>query len=365
MRTTLVLFFVWFLGHSQLSLAQADEEIEREIEIKAIAGLKYDLTRIKVKPGERIKLTLTNADEMDHNLVITKPGARLQVVDASNKLRENGPRLNYVKASDKVLWSVRIVTPGQSAYVIFQAPTKEDVYPYVCTFPGHGLVMYGAMYVTTKDLPPLEKDLNVPRATATDVGMEHHHAVADLHPYKTTPPYLYRIFMPDAGPAAIAVSLPKQLSYCWDAGTCRLRYAWQGEFLDPKKYFDKKAEKYAQIMGTIFYRDKTSYPLKFSVDKNPVVDFKGYKLIERYPEFHYTIDGKDVYELIKPKEDGSGLIRSFKVPEATQPLYFDFDNSDGATYTTSKGNINGDQIKLTAEDAHAFVIVMTKKQTAK
>ena len=171
--------------------------------------------------------------------------------------------------------------------------------------------------------------------------------------------------MPDAGPAAIAVSLPNQLSYCWDAGSCRLRYAWQGEFLDPKNYFDKKAEKYAKIMGTIFYRDKTTYPLKFSADKNPVVDFKGYKLIDRYPEFHYTIDGRDVYELIKPKEDGSGLIRSFKVPEATQPLYFVFDDNDGAEYTTSKGKINGNQINLTADDAHEFVIVMTKKETAK
>lgn len=363
MKITQVLFLLCFIGYSQLLFAQAEEKIEREIRIKAIAGLKFDLTRIKVKPGERIKLTLTNADEMDHNLVITKPGARQVVVEASHKLGENGPRQNYVPVSDKVLWSVRVVIPGESASIIFHAPAKEDVYPYVCTFPGHGLVMYGAMYVTTKDLPPLEEDPNVP-ADLTEADMEHH-ASADLHPYKTTPPYLYRIFMPDAGPAAIAVSLPNKLSYCWDAGSCRLRYAWQGEFLDPKNYFDKKAEKYAKIMGTIFYRDKTAYPLQFSVGKNPVVDFKGYRLIDRYPEFHYSIDGKDVYELIKPKEDGSGLIRSFKVPEATRTLYFVFDNSDGAVYTTSKGKINGNQISLTADDAHEFVIVMTKKEAAK
>lgn len=137
MKITQLLLFVCFMGYSQWSFAQAEEEIEREIEIKAIAGLKFDLTRIKVKPGERIKLTLTNVDEMDHNLVITKPGARQEVVDAAQQLRENGPKQNYVPMSDKVLWSVRIVTPGQSAYIIFQAPSKEDVYPYVCTFPGH------------------------------------------------------------------------------------------------------------------------------------------------------------------------------------------------------------------------------------
>lgn len=354
-----------FMTLPKLSFAQAEEQIEREIEIKAIAGLRFDLPRISVKPGERIKLILINADEMDHNLVITRPGTRLKVVDASNKLGENGPKLNYVPASDDVLWSVRVVSPGQTAYVIFNAPIQEDVYPYVCTFPGHGLVMYGAMYVTTEGLPPLEKDPNVPRASAKGMEMAHDHAVANLHPYKTTPPFLYRIFMPDAGPAAIAVSLPNGLSYCWDAGSCRLRYAWQGGFLDPKDYFDKKAEKYAMVVGTVFYRDKTTYPLKFSLNAVPAVEFKGYKLINRYPEFHYTIDGKDVYELIKPKQDGSGLIRSFKVPEARQPVYFVFDSADGAEYATSKGTIHGNQINLSADDAGEFVIIMTKKALTK
>src|SRR5688500_785063 len=133
MKVTQVLFLLCFIGYSQLSFAQREEEIEREIEIKAIAGLKFDLTRIRVKPGERIRLTLTNADEMDHNLVITKPGARQEVVDASHKLGENGPKQNYVPVSDKVLWSVPVITPGQSTYIIFQAPTEENVYPYVCT----------------------------------------------------------------------------------------------------------------------------------------------------------------------------------------------------------------------------------------
>lgn len=364
MKVTSVLFLLCFIGYFQEAFAQG-QEFQREIEIKAIPGLKFDLTQIRVQPGERIKLTLTNADEMDHNFVITKPGAREEVVNASHKLGENGPKQNYVPVSEKVLWSIPVVTPGQFASIIFQAPSKEDVYPYVCTFPGHGLVMYGAMYVTAKDLPLPEKDPNVPPEKTNSVNSEHHHPVGQLHPYKTTPPYLYRIFMPDAGPAAIAVSLPNQLSYCWDAGSCRLRYAWQGEFLDPRDYFNKKAEKVAKILGTVFYRDKTTYPLRFSKDENPVVDFKGYRLIDRYPEFHYTIDGKDVYELIKPKEDGSGLIRSFKIPEATQSLYFVFDPNDGAEYSTLKGTLHGNQINLTVRDAREFVIVMTKKATLK
>lgn len=361
-RIVYLLFLLFLMGYCPFAFAQAGRGVEREITIRAIAGLKFDVTRFKVKPGESIRLTLINADEMDHNLVITKPGVRLEVVEAANKLGEKGPKQNYIPVSGDVLWSVPLVTPGQSAYVVFRAPATEGVYPYVCTFPGHGLVMYGAMYVTTKDLPSLEEDPNVPHVDG-GVHPDHHPAAIGLHPYKATPPYLYRIFMPDAGPAAIAVSLPENLSYCWDAGACRLRYAWEGGFLDPKDYFDKKAEKHAKIVGKIFYRDKTAYPLRFSPEKIPVVDFRGYRLIERYPEFHYTIDGKDVYELIKPKEDGSGLLRSFRVPEATRPMYFVFDSSDGVEYTTSGGTRKGDRITLGPDDAHAFVIVMTKRET--
>lgn len=363
MKLAQMAFMISLVAVSELSFAQTEEPIDREITIKAIAGLRFDITRISVKPGERIRLTLTNVDEMDHNLVITKPGARQKVVEAALKLGEDGPRQNYVPASDAVLWSTKILSPGQSAYIIFDAPVKEDVYPYVCTFPGHGLVMYGAMYVTTKALPALEEDPNVPPGDAQGVGMTHHAATA-LHPYKTEPPYLYRIFMPDAGPAAIAVSLPNGLSYCWDAGSCRLRYAWYGGFLDPRDYFDKKAERYAKITGTVFYRDKTTYPLRFDENENPVVDFKGYKLIDRYPEFHYTIDGEDVFELIKPKVDGSGLIRAFRMPGVKQPLYFVFDRNDGVEYITSKGRVDGNQINLTAVDAREFMITMTKKASA-
>jgi azurin len=340
----------------------AQSEAPREININAIAGLRFDLVRFSVRPGERIKLTLVNADEMDHNLVITRPGTRLQVVEAANKLGESGPKQNYVPVSDAVLWSIPVIQPGQSASIIFDAPKKEDIYPYVCTFPGHGLVMYGAMYVTTKDLPPIEEDSHVPPGS---MDSEHNHVVASLHPYQPTPPYLYRIFMPETGPASIAVSLPNGLSYCWDAGSCRLRYAWRGGFIDPKDYFNKKAEKHAKVVGTVFYRDKTTYPLRFSVDKDPVVDFKGYKLIDRYPEFHYTIDGKDVYELIKPKSDGSGIVRSFKVPQAGQPLYFVFDVNDGVEYTTSKGAFRGNQIHLSADDAREFIIIMTEKSSTR
>jgi hypothetical protein len=34
-----------------------------------MAGLQYDQVRFSVKPGAKVKITLTNADEMSHNMV--------------------------------------------------------------------------------------------------------------------------------------------------------------------------------------------------------------------------------------------------------------------------------------------------------
>ena len=67
---------------------------------------------------------------------------------------------------------------------------------------------------------------------------------------------------------------------------------------------------------------------------------------------------------MSPLPSSFGLISSYKVPEATQPLYFVFEKGDGAGYTASKGKINGNKVDLTADDAREFVIVMTKTGTA-
>ena len=101
------------------------------------------------------------------------------------------------------------------------------VYPYVCTFPGHGLLMYGAMYVGVP-MPPLEKDGNVPEA-----ARQGKTEARQFHAWGEKRPLMYRIFMPEASPAAIAVALKHGQNYCWDAGQCRLRYAWYGGFVDP------------------------------------------------------------------------------------------------------------------------------------
>lgn len=336
------------------------------ISLKALTGLQYDQVRFSVKPGAMVKLTLTNSDDMSHNLVFTLPGKRQEVVDAALKLGEKGVTLNYIPQLSSVLWSIPVISPGESMTITFTVPDKPGVYPFVCTYPGHGFVMYGAMYVTLDMMPPLKDDLNVPAnrrvEKSKEIVADHNSHLMQSIPSKDVPPYLYRTFIQDAGPAAIAVRLPQRLSYFWDAGECRLRYATSGEFLDMKELWAGHRQAVARNLGEVFYRDKTEYPFRIGSPGNiPVVQFKGYKLIDRYPEFHYLINGVDVYELIKEKSDGSGLLRTFRIPKANQTVWFVFSPEDGVKYEFSEGKLSNGRLELSPVAARQFTVKMTRK----
>ena len=338
------------------------------ITLNTIAGLQYDLARFTVKPGTNVKIVLKNRDDMSHNLVFTKPGKREQVVNAAMKLEEKGPSMDYIPDSGDVLWSLPVLSPGEEKILTFKAPDASGVYPYVCTFPGHGFSMYGAMYVSADGtMPELQKDEHIPASRRGDKkGAQHtshaHDAAQPLHPYEPKPPYLYRAYMQDSSPASIAVNLPGDLSYCWDTETCELRYAWEGGFVDNSGLWKGKPNSEAKVLGTIFYRSGVRSPLRIGkAETLPSVEYKGYRLIDRYPEFHFTVNGVDVYEIIRPTASGDGFIRSFSIPEGSSPLWFYVDARDGMKYESSSGEWRNNRLTIPAADTKKITIVMTKK----
>ncbi len=339
------------------------------IALNAIAGLQYDQVRFTVKPGTRVKIIFTNKDDMSHNLVITKPGKRPEVVNAAMKLEEKGPSMNYIPESPDILWSIPVLSPGQVKSITFTVPEKTGVYPYVCTFPGHGFSMYGAMYVMTQgQMPALLKDENIPPWRRNGKSSKENHASHAMHdhPYELTPPYLYRAYMMDASPAAIAVRLTNNLAYCWDAGSCELRYAWEGNFVDNTGLWKGKPNAEAMVLGNVFYRNSVRQPLRPGrPDRAPVVEFKGYRLINRYPEFHYTVDGTDVYEVIRSTEKGDGLIRTFSIPQGREDVWFISEPADGVKFESSAGIWRQQRLLIPASQIKKFSIVMTKKEGRK
>ena len=328
------------------------------IKIRAVAGMQYDVVRFSVRPGSWVKLVLSNRDDMDHNLIIGKKQSREKIVSAALALGPNGMASSYVPEIPEVLWHIPLIHGNQADSIIFRVPRATGVYPYVCTFPGHGNIMYGAMHVTNGVLPALAADLNVPphrRQQKEDTPLSHQSG----HPFTLEPPYLYRVLMPDASPAAIAVALPDQLSYCWDAGVCRLRYAWSGAFLDLQDYWTVKGELHAKILGKIIYRDDTPYPLLLGVDaKVPIVKFKGYRMVRNFPEFHYEVSGMDVHEKITTIKDGFGLKRQFQMAGVANVVWFVYSPDDGITYSSDKGVWESNRLRLTPLEAAEFTISM-------
>lgn len=366
-----ILILLWvFLPLIQVQARQSPTEATT-INIEAIPGLQYDVVRFVVRPGEPVKIVFTNEDDMGHNLLITAPESRLEVVNAALQLAEKGPRMDYIPQSAKVLYAIPVIYGGESQSLSFTAPDSPGAYPYVCTYPGHGFIMYGVMYVSADgSMPDFKEDVNIPPArreeastkTNADKGSPAHGTEHDvpLHPYNPVAPYLYRVFIENSGLASIAVRLSDDLSYCWDATDCRLRFAWTGEFLDNTDLWHGHKNAYAKVLGDIFYRDQTAFPLRIgNPDIVPEAEFKGYRLINRYPEFHYLLSGKEVYEIIHPKSDGTGLIRKFKIPHMEEPLWFVFNPDDGVTYEASAGEWEKGRLKLSPGEAEAFTITMT------
>jgi mono/diheme cytochrome c family protein len=160
-------------------------------------------------------------------------------------------------------------------------------------------------------------------------GLEQGKAAMDAEalPVPVREPIVIRWDMPEATPAAIAVGLPGGVSYCFDAGESRLRYAWLGGFLDLSATLTRKTDANrltptAKIAGEIFYRSD-GFPWQAGApDRIPQARFRGYRLNGGFPEFHYQVDGIDVYERLVPASDRRGLTRELTVWRVDGPMWF-------------------------------------------
>lgn len=121
----------------------------RPIKIEAALGLQYVQKLLAVKAGERLTLTFTNPDVVPHNWVLLQRGKLQEVGDLANKMITDPEALSrhYVPQSPEVLVYTDMANPGGAFTIHFDAPAEPGEYPYLCTFPGHWLVMNGILKV--------------------------------------------------------------------------------------------------------------------------------------------------------------------------------------------------------------------------
>jgi hypothetical protein len=87
-------------------------------------------------------------------------------------------------------------------------------------------------------------------------------------------PYLLRTFMPDAGSRAMAIGFPSGVSAAFDAQTCRLAYAWTGNFLDASPVWDGRGGNPARVLGPRVWTAPAGCPVAATPSNEPP-DFAG------------------------------------------------------------------------------------------
>ncbi|MFK8113277.1 MAG: DUF6797 domain-containing protein [Rubripirellula sp.] len=121
----------------------------RAITIEAAKNLQFDQTELRARAGEPIRLTFNNPDAVPHNWALLKPGTLQSVGKKTNQLISdpNAAANHYIPKTDDVLAYTDVVEPFANFTIYFQAPTTPGRYPYLCTFPGHWMVMNGTLIV--------------------------------------------------------------------------------------------------------------------------------------------------------------------------------------------------------------------------
>ncbi len=129
--------------------------------------MMYDVKELSVKPGKKVKLTFANPDFMPHNILLVNPGKADEVGLKAIALGASGFAVSYIPQSPDILWHSKLVDHGQEEVIEFTAPTAEGAYPYICSFPGHHLIMRGTLFVTN-DLEKFRADNPAPAIVSTE-----------------------------------------------------------------------------------------------------------------------------------------------------------------------------------------------------
>jgi azurin len=121
----------------------------RVITLKTGKNLSFATRTLNVRAGEPIRFILSNPDVVPHNWALIKPGTLRRVGEMTNRL-VSGPSAfarHYIPKTSDVLVYTDVVAPKSKFAIHFHAPKTPGRYPFLCTFPGHWMVMNGELIV--------------------------------------------------------------------------------------------------------------------------------------------------------------------------------------------------------------------------
>lgn len=155
------------------SASQAQFDSQKNLKLVKIGCIPermlFTVKQFAAAPGQPVKIVFTNPDATDHNLVIVKPGALAEVGMAANEMAKDPRNANsdFIPPQKRklILHASPLIGPTRPSQVHvlrFNAPSEPGIYPYVCTFPGHWVVMNGVL-VVAKDPADVEAMLAASR----------------------------------------------------------------------------------------------------------------------------------------------------------------------------------------------------------
>ncbi len=141
-------------GSGPRNARDANFDSQKDLQIVKIGcipeRLLFTVDRFTVKRGQPIKLIFSNPDATQHNLLILDQGASVEAIGmAANEMAKSpeGVKKHFIPEAQTILHHTKLLDPSSSDTLRFKAPSTPGTYPYLCTFPGHWILMKGEMIV--------------------------------------------------------------------------------------------------------------------------------------------------------------------------------------------------------------------------
>ena len=157
MRIGLVLCLLAVLSACTPQPAEPSEEQAEvfaqdvDVELVVIAAgnaMRYETTQIEAPEGATVRLVMDNeattSPSMLHNVVVLTEGADVDQIG-----RAAAGVDGYVPRDPAVIAATPIASPRGRTAVVFTMPPAGE-YPYICTYPGHFLMMQGVLVSTPR-----------------------------------------------------------------------------------------------------------------------------------------------------------------------------------------------------------------------
>ncbi len=130
--------------------AEVVDDAVANVTIEGNDQMKFNKTEIRVKAGQKVKLTLKHVGKMEktvmgHNWALLTQDADVAAVGQASALASE---TDYIPADmqDKFIVHTKMLGGGESETIEFDAPAP-GTYTFMCTFPGHYALMQGKFIV--------------------------------------------------------------------------------------------------------------------------------------------------------------------------------------------------------------------------